>query len=104
MREAAITALGNIPDRRSVEALLRASEDKSPNVRQAAVWGLYELYPYNNEFLIETIIIALNDEDQNVRVTAMAALSNITGEDFGLSQEKWQQWWERNKDKFIKEK
>lgn len=50
------------------------------------------------------LIFALKDEAIQVRRMAADALNELSKKDFGDDQEKWEKWWEENKDKFIKKK
>ncbi|MGR3176271.1 MAG: hypothetical protein ACUZ8N_17020 [Candidatus Scalindua sp.] len=51
---------------------------------------------------VEPLIDALKDERLIVRVKSAYALYEVTGKDFGRSQEKWQEWWIRNKQNIPK--
>lgn len=52
---------------------------------------------------IEPLIATLYDENHEVKKKAIWALKKITGEDFGEDLGKWQKWWKKNKEKFIKD-
>ena len=118
-------ALGKIGDERAVEPLKQALKDKSKDVQIWAAFGLYKLGDTQKiEFLItalkdedsnvrenaaealgkikdpraiEPLIGALKDEKSIVKGAAAKALLEITGEDFGEDQTKWQEWWKKNK-------
>jgi len=51
---------------------------------------------------VEPLINILKDEKYDVRQKTAEALENITGEGFGISQSQWKEWWEENKDRFVK--
>lgn len=53
---------------------------------------------------IETLIFVLKDKDWFVRKAAAEALRNITGQDFGQDHDRWNSWWQENKEKFLKNK
>ena len=48
------------------------------------------------------LIPPLRDDNEEVRVRAAAILKKITGKDFSEDSKEWQEWWEQNKDKFLK--
>jgi WD40 repeat protein len=127
VRKYAVMAMGEIKDTRAVERLITVFKDKDLDVRYAATQALKKIGdaavkpliaclkdkdPYVREVAIailrdmkepkaiEPLITALKDEDWNVRNTTAKALKNITGQDFGKDQAKWQEWWEQNKIKF----
>jgi len=52
---------------------------------------------------VNDLINQLKNDDRNVRKKAAEALERITGQNFGQNPEKWQEWWEENKDSFSKE-
>ncbi|MGR3303034.1 MAG: HEAT repeat domain-containing protein [Candidatus Scalindua sp.] len=51
---------------------------------------------------VAPLIDALKDERLIVRVKSAYALYEVTGKDFGRSQEKWQEWWEKNRQNIPK--
>ena len=97
VREAAAKALGKIKDKRAVEPLISALKDKAGRVREAAAKALGEI---KDPRAVEPLISALKDEDKDVRRAAKEALEKITGMDFGTDYEKWNNWWQENKEKF----
>ncbi len=50
---------------------------------------------------VEPLIAALKDQDSRVQAEAAAALSKITGKDFGQDHGKWETWWQKNKSAFL---
>ncbi|GBD97600.1 hypothetical protein BMS3Abin06_02500 [bacterium BMS3Abin06] len=53
---------------------------------------------------IDFIICMLNDNDTEIKKSAEMSLINITGENFGQNVVQWQNWWDKNKIKFSKER
>ncbi|MBT9131552.1 MAG: 50S ribosomal protein L7 [Syntrophomonadaceae bacterium] len=51
---------------------------------------------------VEPLIAALRDKNWHVREKAAEALEKITGRIFGEDPVKWQEWWEENKETFLK--
>jgi len=51
--------------------------------------------------VIEPLIEALADEDEQVRQFAWASLERITGQELGTDRAAWQRWWTENKDSFT---
>jgi HEAT repeat protein len=81
-----------------VEPLIAALRDKNANVREEVAGALRRT---KDPRAIEPLIASLKDEDSDVRHNAARALKKVTGQDFGQDPEKWQEWWEENKDKFL---
>jgi HEAT repeat protein len=75
VRGIAAEALGKIGDTRAVEPLIGLLKDRS-----------------------STLGVLLRKPPMIVpREDASRALGRITGQDFGIDAEKWQEWWTRNK-------
>lgn len=51
---------------------------------------------------ILSLIIALNDKNENVRNNSAIVLEKITGEDLEEDPIKWDSWWEENEDEYLK--
>jgi len=96
-----IITLSKINDPHAVKAVIKALKDEDPQIRGVAV---VSLMLKKDPFSVDPLIALLNDKDKNVRMATAVALKNITGKDFGEDYEKWQKWWEANKDKFLKKK
>ena len=94
IRWGAAYALGEIKDPRAVEPLIQALKDDDSNVREKAAWALGWI---GDKRAVEPLIQALKDEDSNVRLRAACALREITGKDFGMDYNKWNEWWQKNK-------
>lgn len=67
---------------------------KFPDFKDAAIKSLRVLGPH----AIPPLIDALGGRDY--RQYAAAALRSVTGQRFGMSSGRWQQWWRKNKKKF----
>lgn len=79
IRIAAAQALGRIGDQRVVGALIEKLEEK-------------EFSFMNNSFFN-----ARRLDSRFVRQAAAKALNEITGEDYGMNQKAWKNWWEKAK-------
>ena len=66
-----------------------------PEVRATAASALGSI---GDQYSVEPLIPMLRDEDPSVRRESAAALSTITGQDFGEEPGRWQEWWEENQD------
>ncbi|MFN3699646.1 MAG: HEAT repeat domain-containing protein, partial [Dictyoglomus sp.] len=97
VRGAAAKALGEIKDKRAVEPLISALKDEDWYVREAAAYALGEI---GDSRAVEPLISALKDKDEIFQFVAKEALKKITGMDFGIDYEKWNKWWQENKEKF----
>ncbi|MEM1574213.1 MAG: HEAT repeat domain-containing protein [Candidatus Methanomethylicaceae archaeon] len=94
VRIGAAYALGKIKDISAVDPLIQALKDKSLSVRIEAANALGELKDIR---AITYLIPLLGDDYYSVRNAAREALKKITNQDFGFDQEKWLDWWEKNK-------
>lgn len=74
------------------------------NIRQRkeAVKRLSEMG--DNRAIDILIDVLKKDGNPRVRKAALMVLGQMTGENFGPKPTKWQEWWEKNKDKFEKGK
>ena len=90
--------LGKIKDHRAIESLITALKDKDSGVQGRAAEALGEI---GKPDAVEPLITALKDKDPSVRWEAAEALGEITEQNFGEDQEKWQQWWDENKDEML---
>lgn len=88
-------ALGRIRALRSVDPLIAALEDEDWLVRRYVARSLGEL---GDTRAVKPLIDALSDKGFRAAGDAAEALHKITGQDFGLDPEKWQRWWEKNRE------
>lgn len=100
----AVEILGEIGDERAVNLfavnlLVAVLKDKDTNVQMKAAEAMVKI----GKPAIEPLIIEFKDENEFGRWQIAAILSVITGEDFGADFEKWQKWWDENKDIFTTE-
>lgn len=104
IREEAKSALTyitlHISDPRAMEPLIKCLKDKDKNVRIIAAVGLRN---FRDTAIIEPLIEALNDEKMTVWVDVETTLKKVTGEKID-GREKWQEWWQENKEKLLKKK
>jgi HEAT repeat protein len=99
VRVAAAAALGKMAEKWSGDllsdaatALMAALKDKNQDVRQKAVWALGRIKAMKAvPALIEAMQIYGKDSN------AGSALVAITGQRLGDDTQKWQEWWEVNK-------
>jgi HEAT repeat protein len=84
-----------------VESLISALKDEDQNVRVAAAESLAWL---QDSRAVELLIEALTDEDDKFRSLIEKVLFDITSKSFYGNQKKWQEWWEKNKEKYIRKK
>ena len=95
------------PDQRMLRWIRKAFEDKSPDVRLAAIQGML-VYPDNGS--VGLLIGNLEDlEKQKSKaykewVFTRYALEVLTGQYYRDSVEDWSRWWELMKDQFSIEK
>jgi HEAT repeat protein len=101
LRMSAVWTLGKVKDPRAFEALINALKHKDLLVRAKAAEALGEI---KNPKAVESLIAILTDEEETVREFAAKALANITGKDLGQDHDKWQKWWEQNKENIQKGK
>jgi len=99
LRRGAACGLGNMNDPRAVGPLIAALKDTDAGVQRCAVWALVEI---KDPRAVEPLIAALKDTDAGVRAWAAWALAAMTGVDCGEDVEKWQKWWDENKDRYAK--
>ncbi len=52
---------------------------------------------------VDTLISALEDEDEDIRENASHSLMLITNKHFGQDFQKWQEWWAKNKKYFLED-
>ena len=91
--------IGNVSLPRAIEPLIAALKDKDWSVRRAAAEALGEI---GDPRAVEPLIVVLKDGAWGVRKGAAEALRKIIEKNFGEDPEKWQEWWEENKEAFLK--
>ncbi len=70
----------------------------SASVRVEAVDALGQ---YADDRSMQALVAALNDSDLSVNRAAQNSLRTLTGQDFGLSQRQWLDWYEDTKSPFA---
>ena len=93
VRKYAADVLGEIGGARAFEPLIAALKDENADVRREAVWSLRDI---GDTRAVEPLIAVLKDKDSDIREEAADALGEITGQDFGTNQTKWQNWHRRS--------
>jgi len=96
VRSKAARALGQIGNADVVDPLIESLKDEATRVRAAAVVALGNTKDLR---AAGPLIAALKDKEEYVTQFVPKALKNITGQDFGEDQAKWQAWWEENRAK-----
>lgn len=97
----AVWTLGKVKDPRAFEALINALKHKDLLVRAKAAEALGEI---KDTKAVEPLIAVLKDKEDIIRESAAKALANITGKNLGQDHDKWQKWWEQNKENTRKGK
>ena len=88
--------------------LLPLARDPDSFVRRLTVEGLRD---FKRPEVVEALLVALVDSDDNVRDTAWRSLKEVTGQKFPFETnatkdararavQRWQEWWEKNKATF----
>jgi HEAT repeats len=130
MRAVAVTALGDMIDKDSLDLIVkRLMNDRSAQVRSAAATALakignrkavaplvkaFERYPqdrrnfigpmarFRDAAIVETFIEALDDDDTKVKSLSWEALKMLTGESLKKDKSIWSEWWELDgKKRFV---
>ena len=91
----AASALGEEKEASALESLVDVlKNDDNGYVRAMAAWALGEI---GDARAVEHLIAAITDESHDVQNRAPLALKQITGQDFGEDQAKWDAWWKENR-------
>lgn len=93
--------LRQMKDNQGVEEIIEALNDKKPAIRKMAAESLVEI---NDTSAVEPLISSLNDKDILVNKEVANSLHEITGQDFGENQQDWREWWNQNKENFLKDR
>jgi HEAT repeat protein len=97
VRQRAIDVLGSFDSPEALVPLIDSLHDEIDMVKSTAA---ADLAKSKNPGLIEPLINALNDPDPFVQHSVLAALVNITGENFDLDIARWNEWWSENQERF----
>jgi HEAT repeat protein len=97
IRSAAIEALAGLTDPRVVPGLAKVAADAKADLgaRQAA---LYALGRSSRKDAGAVLVAQLESDSEGLRRTAVIALTELSGQNFGPDVAKWQSWWDRHKD------
>lgn len=109
-RYSAVVALGNYRGDKVVAALEQAIADTEDYVRVAVIRNLRKL---DSKASMPMIIESLRDKDYFVRAAARDALRALSGAEMGFDPDaasgereskvkSWEDWWSKNKDRFVK--
>jgi hypothetical protein len=80
--------------RKNERNIIADLQSQDANIRAEAMTNIAMLKDLNFVILL---IPGLRDKDRMVRLRATEALACVTGQDFGEDEEKWNEWWARNK-------
>ncbi len=98
VRMSAASALGKLGSEEGViPALIQALEDEEWLVRGAAAGALETIGSEAKETVPALIQLLGDEEESTVRWDAVDALEAITGQDFGVDADAWEQWWKEQK-------
>jgi hypothetical protein len=93
----AVKALGNLKAESAIPNIERmAKADRHSDVRQAAVNALGKI---GGKEAIGPLIDIVGDKDESIAYSASQNLARLTGQSFGIHQNKWGKWWDENRDK-----
>jgi HEAT repeat protein len=97
IRAAAAEALSSLTDVRLVPGLQKIVADTKADIgaRQAA---LYALGRSGRKSAGAVLVGQLGVDNEQLRRTAIAALAELSGQNYGADAAKWRAWWERHKD------
>jgi HEAT repeat protein len=97
VRPAAAEALAVLPEPNVVAKLQKIVEDGKVDLalRQAALWTLGRT---GRKASAAVLVRQLGSDSDLLRRTAAEALGELSGQEYGDDREKWQNWWERQKD------
>jgi len=96
-----LTKIG-APALKSLTTLLIGREEYySLNIESKAIKALTKI----GTPAVKSLINVLKESHEpNINMDVASALNEITGQDFGQDATKWQEWWEKNKEKFGKDR
>ncbi|HEY9650085.1 MAG TPA: HEAT repeat domain-containing protein [Coleofasciculaceae cyanobacterium] len=75
----AALALGSKKDKKAVEPLIATLQDKSPDLRKAALMGLHW---FDDPRAIKAIVVALQDKDSDVQKEANRSIEFVIGQNY----------------------
>lgn len=96
VRAAIMLALGKLRDGRAVPTLLAGLSDGDEITRANAAYALGAFY---SPIVIDALISQLTDTSARVREAAAESLMSMTGVNYGTEQDKWQSWWQEQRNK-----
>ncbi|MHB1425213.1 MAG: HEAT repeat domain-containing protein [Gemmataceae bacterium] len=93
IREAAAQTLAVLADVGLVKRLdqLASDNDADDAIRRTALWTLGRC---GSKEAARFLLAHLRDDNEPLRRAAAAALSDLSGQDFGLDRKRWQEWWQ----------
>lgn len=94
VKGSAANALGRLEDPRAITPLLDALKTAKDIFLQMSI--ISALGQFKHPRVIKPLIDLLGAEHPFVRGDAARSLKQVTGEDFGQDQSKWQEWWSKN--------
>lgn len=98
VRICGVQALEKTKDPRSVEPLIAlAIRDADAAVRDFVFQALVQI----GMSAIEPLISIVSSDDVDIRDRTLEALQQLTQQDFGYDRDKWQTWWNQNKEAVL---
>lgn len=96
IREASAQTLAVLTEKRLVDRLhdLAVDCDAEIPARQSALWTLGRC---GSKEAAHVLIEFLHEDNEILRRAAAAALSDLSGQDYGSDEELWRGWWENHK-------
>lgn len=85
----------------SKEPDLEKPEEPAETSAAVRVEAVDALGQYADDRCVQALVAALNDSDLAVNRAAQNSLRTLTGQDFGLSQRQWLDWYEDTKSPFA---
>jgi HEAT repeat protein len=95
-----------------VDNLIKNLDSNYRDLRMSSIWTLGKV---SDPRAFEALISALKHKDLGVRIAAadalgdrkdpkafVKALEKITGKDFGQDHDKWEKWWNQNRQTVLK--
>jgi hypothetical protein len=97
LRSLALDGLGNSADKKHLDKLVAALEDKNWSTRLAALEALERLHMKE---VISPIILRMAKEEGRMKNEFANALWRMTGQPYSDNSEGWTNWWKENNEKF----
>ena len=94
-------ALQRMHNPESISALVTHSQERSETESEIRAASCRALGQYADSQSLDALILALDDRDLIVNISAQESLRVLTGEDFGFEVREWVEWKDRTEDWFA---